>query len=86
MYFSVITNGSAGKVAFRSSTRLSEVLIRVEIRCNLRFGLAIELLALLVEGAPFVVGVADVAEPGSFLIELDGEAEGAVPLPDVELV
>lgn len=81
-----MTNGSAGKVAFFSNTKLSEVLIRVEMRCNRRLGRAMELLEFAFGGAPLVVGVAEVAEPGSFLTEPDGEAEGALTLPDVEFV
>lgn len=45
-----------------------------------------ELFELLLAGAPLVVVVAEVAEPGSFLVEPDGEAEGALTLPEAELV
>lgn len=45
-----------------------------------------ELLEFAFGGAPLVLGVAEVAEPGSFLTEPDGEAEGAFTLPEVEFV
>lgn len=47
-----------------------------------------ELLALplVLTVAPLLVGVVETAEPGSFLVEPEGEAEGALTLPDVELV
>lgn len=43
-------------------------------------------LELELEAAPLVTGVAGTAEPGSFLMELDGEAEGGLTLPDINVV
>lgn len=44
------------------------------------------LLALLLVPDPFVTGVAGTAEPGNFLMDPEGEAEGGFTLPDNEFV
>lgn len=41
-------------------------------------------LALLPD--PFATGVVEAAEPGNFLMDPDGDAEGGLTLPDMELV
>lgn len=78
----MITYGSGPMLGRLSGFCASDVLIRVDSRCSLRFGRA----------TPFVVGALPVGalvgcmDPGRRLAALEGEDDGGPPLLVAELV